>query len=269
VIDQSSFSGSRVNGIVIRGGSRCFFAGCRIANAAQMGVQISNSPETRFIDTLVENCARGAIAVYNNSRVYFASGRLVGPSQFGLNVFTGGFVAGFGLRIAHTEIGAWFHHGGAGTLDRTAFGSLTEPVRLESGRRIVVTDAERRIENLERVTNGAATCRVCHGPANDLFFSNCAHSLICRRCWDVMDDRPCECELCGAPIDSGIPIINCASDQDADLCGICLTNHVDALAVPCGHVLCAECGRTWFAQNFDCPFCRTSGATLWPFVPYA
>ena len=39
-------------------------------------------------------------------------------------------------------------------------------------------------------------------------------------------------------------------------CGICMSNQVDAVFLPCGHTACFYCALRWYNQHGTCPICR-------------
>jgi hypothetical protein len=48
------------------------------------------------------------------------------------------------------------------------------------------------------------------------------------------------------------------SDDDDELCVICLTNPKDTVVLPCRHLcMCSECAQVLRGQNNSCPMCRT------------
>jgi hypothetical protein len=113
-----------------------------------------------------------------------------------------------------------------------------------------------------------ATCSACGGPARNCYFAFCGHSLYCKDCWDALPQKPAKCELCSMPIEAVANPIDCSHD-DNRTCGICLTEPVDSIIVPCGHLICTQCGKSWFEQHIECPYCRESYAKVRQFVSYA
>jgi predicted amidophosphoribosyltransferase len=43
---------------------------------------------------------------------------------------------------------------------------------------------------------------------------------------------------------------------------------VDAIVMPCGHLICWSCRRSWFKQHVECPYCREGFAKCRQFVSY-
>jgi hypothetical protein len=70
------------------------------------------------------------------------------------------------------------------------------------------------------------------------------------------------------PIEKLTSPIDCSHDEEKT-CGICMCERVDAIVVPCGHLICSDCGRSWFEQHWECPYCRETYARARPFVSYA
>jgi hypothetical protein len=111
-------------------------------------------------------------------------------------------------------------------------------------------------------------CRICGGEARDCFFAFCGHTIYCRACWEGLVEKPERCELCSMPIERLATPIDCSHDEEKT-CGICMTEKVDAIIVPCGHLICSRCGQSWFEQHYECPYCRETFAKCRPFVSYA
>jgi hypothetical protein len=154
--------------------------------------------------------------------------------------------------------------------------------RIETARPVVVTQcfvAGGGIVDIVRDDDGAdepgrgcaavpAACRTCGRPATDCFFAPCGHAIYCIECWRRTDPKPARCELCSIPIESAVAPID-ASHDDKGTCGICLCEKADAIVLPCGHLICAECGIAWFEDHGGCPYCREDAARCRQFVSYA
>ena len=50
---------------------------------------------------------------------------------------------------------------------------------------------------------------------------------------------------------------------EAFKCQLCFTNEVNRLFVPCGHLVCDDCGDQ--LRNRKCPFCRNTFSNICPF----
>jgi hypothetical protein len=307
-IKKCTIRESEMSGIIVRTGSRAAIKNCTVENIKQVGIGVSDSKDVSIGSCFVFNCQEGALSCYNHSEVHIRSSFLVGPSNIGINVFTGGFVYATDTTVAGMiDVAVWVHHAGSGRFTST----LMHPVACESKDALieeikttpllnclVEVDNERlfRIETDRPVTavgcfvvgsgivdlvknedkdeaeRGVhaipAKCKGCGKPATDCYFSICAHSLFCRACWDALEEKPTRCELCLMPIESVVSPIDASHDDDPT-CGICLTEKSDAIIVPCGHLICADCGQAWFEQHSECPYCRDRGAKCRQFVSYA
>jgi hypothetical protein len=308
-VKHCTITGSQMSGIVVRNGSSATLKECTIEDAKHTGIAVSDQSEVNIMKSFVFGCADNAVSSYNHSKIQVISSFLVGPSRTGINVFTGGFVYATDTAIVGMrETGIWVHHGGSGRfvaplMDILACDSREEMVarisaipmelrgcdvpedklfRIESKRCFVISGAfvvGKGVLDVVRNTPGdtakpglgaiRSDCAVCGEPADDCFFSICGHALYCRRCWDALDEKPTTCALCAVPIEKVCTPISCSHDENEPTCGICLCNEVDAIVVPCGHLICSECGQGWFKQHIECPYCRTSRARVRPFVSYA
>ena len=105
-----------------------------------------------------------------------------------------------------------------------------------------------------------AKCLKCGKPAIGIHFSPCGHSLFCIDCWNSIEQKPKHCQLCHLPIDVACHSVNCGSDDD--ICGICYSNKVDTIILPCGHQVCRSCSDKWFMDSPECPFCREPNVQL-------
>jgi hypothetical protein len=306
-IKKCTIRDSEMSGIIVRNRSRAAIKKCTVERAKQVGIVVSDSREVSIASTFVFNCQEAALSCYNHSEVHVTSSYFVGPSRVGINVFTGGFVYATDTTIAGMHnMAVWLHHGGSGrfvsALIHTAVSETKEALveqiraiplldcstdvpddrlfRIETPRAVVATgcfvvgrgvmdivrtDSD---EDLERGMSAIpAKCKVCGAPAVDCYFSVCAHSIYCRKCWDALESKPLRCELCFMPIERVVTPID-ASHDDEKTCGICLTEKTDAIVVPCGHLICGDCGQSWFEQHSECPYCRQPGAKCRPFVSY-
>jgi parallel beta-helix repeat protein len=306
-IKKSVMSESKMSGIVVRNGSKAEIKKCTVENIAQMGIVVSDSQDVTISSTTIINCTEAAIASYNHSRVHVLSSFLIGPCRMGFNIFTGGFVYGVENAIAGMrETGIWLHHGGSGRFVSTFIDTVVceskegmveriraiplklrgvdipddQLFRAESDRSFIFTSSfvvGRGIVDIVRNSDSSPpqcglnavkpTCKVC-GAEGDCFFSLCGHSLYCRGCWESLAEKPTNCELCLMPIDKVCVPINCSHDEEEATCGICLCEPVDAIVVPCGHLICSACGTTWFEQHNQCPYCRVMVARHRTFVSY-
>jgi hypothetical protein len=307
-IKKSTISDSEMSGIIVRNRSKAAIKKCTVENIKQSGIVVSDSIEVSVASSFIFNCQEAALSCYNHSEVHVHSTFLVGPSKVGINVFTGGFAYATDATIAGMKNAAvWLHHGGSGrfasTLIHTAHCDSKEAIveqiravpelegqldvrdervfRIETARPVVATACfivGRGITNIvrdependpERGINATpAECRECGKPARDCYFASCGHSVYCRACWDALDPKPSRCELCSMPIERAVSPVD-ASHDDEGTCGICLSEKADAIIVPCGHLICADCGLAWFEQHGECPYCREPGARYRQFVSYA
>jgi hypothetical protein len=307
-IKKCTIRDSEMSGIIIRNQSRAAIRKCTIENIKHVGIVVSDSREVSIGSSFVFNCQEAALSCYNHSEVHVTASFFVGPSQIGINVFTGGFVYASDSTVAGMRnVALWIHHGGSGRftskLIHTAAcetkSALVEQIkaiplldcdreipddrlfRIETTRPVVATgcfvvgrgivdvvQAEETDEAEREVGAIAAQCKVCGGPANDCYFSVCGHCLYCRECWNALPSKPARCELCLMPIEKVVTPID-ASHDDEKTCGICLTAKANAIIVPCGHLICADCGHSWFDQHSECPYCREPCAKCRPFVSYA
>jgi hypothetical protein len=307
-IKKCTIRDSEMSGIILRNRSRAAIKKCTIERVRQVGIVVSDSREVSIVSSFVFNCQEAALSCYNHSEVHVMSSFLVGPSNVGINVFTGGFVYATDTTIAGTrDVAVWLHRGGSGRfqsmLIHTAVCETKEALieqtkavplldcaadvpderlfRIETERAVVATGCfvvgrglvdVVRAEAAEDARRGVgaipAMCKTCGCPAVDCYFSVCAHAIFCRKCWDALETKPTRCELCLMPIEKVATPID-ASHDDEGTCGICLTGKADALVVPCGHLICSDCGQSWFEQHSECPYCREPSAKYRQFVSYA
>jgi hypothetical protein len=274
----------------------------------QSGIVVSDSREVSIASTFIFNCQEAAVSCYNHSEVHITSSFFVGPSRIGINIFTGAFVYATDTTFAAIrEVAVWLHHGGSGRFVSTLIHAtpcetkeeLIEQIkaiplidctahvpdellfRIETARAVIATGCfvvgrgvldVVRTESEDEAERGIhatlAKCKVCGCPANDCYFSVCAHTVFCRKCWDALEQKPSRCELCHMPIEKAVTPID-ASHDDEKTCGICLTKKMDAIVVPCGHLICSDCGNSWFDHHTECPYCREPFAKCRQFVCYA
>jgi hypothetical protein len=297
-----------MSGIIVRNRAKAAIKKCTIENVEQSGIVVSDSRDVSITSSFVFSCKEAALSCYDHSEVHIRSSFLVGPSGTGINVFTGGFIYATDTTIAGV-LGAyvWIHHGGSGrfvsTLIHSAMGETREAIlqqiqevpllaqraeiadekvfRLETTRSVVATGTfvvGRGIVDVVRNQASedaqpgeaaiAAKCKICGKEAKDCFFAFCGHAIYCRTCWNEMPEKPKRCELCSMPIEKVASPIDCSHDEEAT-CGICMTGKADAIVVPCGHLICADCGRAWFEKHSECPYCREVFAKCKQFVSYA
>jgi hypothetical protein len=275
----------------------------------QTGIVVSDSQDVTVTSTFLFHCRDAAIACYNHSELHLRSSFLIGPSKSGINVFTGGFVFANDTTIAGMiDCCVWLHHGGSGRFLSTLMhdvvcdsrDAIMEQIkaipmldyrpaipdehlfRIETQRTVVATAcfvvgrgtvdvAWNESNDIPRTGIGAvaATCKKCGVPAADCYFAFCGHSLFCKTCWASLEEKPVRCELCTMPIEKVATPINCSHDDEATTCGICLSEPADAIIVPCGHLICTDCGTAWFDQHLGCPYCREPYAKCRQFVSYA
>jgi hypothetical protein len=136
-------------------------------------------------------------------------------------------------------------------------GGFCDIVSNESNRPLQVGDAA-----------GAALCKVCNQDASKFHFSPCGHCVFCKKCWDELAAKPTACELCQIAIEQTVEAKDCSLENDQGMCPICMDAGVDTLIVPCGHTVCLECAKTWFAETSSCPFCREPSCKYRRFVCY-
>jgi hypothetical protein len=294
-----------MSGIIIRNQSRAAIQKCTIENVKQFGIVVSDSKEVSIASSFVFNCKEASLSCYNHSEVHISESFFVGPSIIGINVFTGGFVYANDSTIAGMRnVAVWLHHGGSGRFTSTLIhtevcetkGELIERIkeipimdccgdvkdetlfRVETKRPVVATgcvvigrgivDVVQTEEEECGIGVIPARCKGCGCVANDCYFSGCGHCLYCRKCWNLMELKPIRCELCLMPIEKVVGPIDVSHDEERT-CGICLIGKVNAIVVPCGHLICAECGKSWFDQHSECPYCREPCAKWRRFVSYA
>jgi hypothetical protein len=307
-VKKCTIRDSEMSGMIVRNGSRAAIKKCTIQNVKLAGIAVSDSREVSIDSSFVFNCEESAICCYNHSEVHIRSSFLVGPSAVGINVFTGGVVYAVSTTIAGMRDAAvWLHEGGSGRFMSTLLHTVvcdTKEALVEQIKTIPLLDCHATIDDerlfridtkrpviatgcfvvgrgvMDIVTSEEggvaekgilaipANCRGCGKPAIDCYFSVCAHSLWCKACWDALEPKPQRCPLCSMPIEKVIVPID-ASHDDARTCGICLTERTDAIVVPCGHLICAECGQSWFEQHSECPYCREPWAKCRQLVSYA
>jgi hypothetical protein len=307
-IKKCTISDCEMSGIIVRNRSKAAIKKCTIENVKQNGIVVSDSKDVTVTSSFVFNCTEAAVACYNHSEIHLRSSFLIGPSKTGINVFTGGFVSGVDTTIAGMrDACVWLHHGGSAKLVSTLMhpvvcdsrDEIVEQIRsiplaeykvevldeqlfrIETGRPLTATGcyivgrgiidiARNELEPQAGMGQAAvpARCKLCGIAALDCFFAFCGHSLYCRSCWDDLAEKPTRCELCFMPIEKVAGPIDCSHDEPKT-CGICLSEMTDAIVVPCGHLICSECGKSWFEQHFDCPYCREAYAKARPFVSYA
>jgi hypothetical protein len=308
-VKKCTISDSQMNGIIVRNRSRAAIKKCTIENVKQAGIVVSDSRDVTVTSTFLFHCREAAISCYNHSELHLRSSFLIGPSKSGMNVFTGGFVCATDATIAGmSDCCVWLHHGGAGRFFSTLMHNVVydsrdaiieqiksipivdyradipdeQLFRIETQRPVVATGSfvvGRGIVNFARNESNddpqpglgavAAKCKMCGVPAVDCYFAFCGHSLFCKACWDSLEEKPRRCELCAMPIEKVTAPINCSHDEERTTCGICLSELADAIVVPCGHLICAECGSAWFEQHSECPYCREACAKSRQFVSYA
>jgi hypothetical protein len=306
---KCSLSDSKMSGIVVRNGSKAAIKKCTIQNVKQTGIVVSDSEDVTITSSFVFNCEEAALGVYNHSNVHLGSSFLMGPSRVGIDVFTGGFVHALETTIAGMrETCIWLHHGGSGRFVSTLMHTLVPDspdaiidaiksvriseiqaevpdeklFRIDSNRSFVSSGSfavGRGLVDLilnetsERAKPGTeavgGTCRKCSNPANDCFFAPCGHAIYCAHCWNELEAKPSHCPLCAIVVNRVATPIDCSHGDDTGTCGICLSQQVDSIVVPCGHLICSDCGRAWFAEHADCPYCREVGAKCRRFVSYA
>jgi hypothetical protein len=306
-IKKCTIRESEMSGIIVRTGSRAAIKNCTVENIRQFGIVVSDSKDVSIASCFVFNCAEGALSCYNHSEVHVRSSFLVGPSKVGVNVFTGGFVYATDTTIAGMiDVALWIHHGGSGRFTSTLLHPVTgeskdaliheinsTPLlncfaevsderlfRIETNRPVTITGCFVvgsgmvdfvRGEGNDEAGRGLqaihAKCKGCGKPATDCYFSVCGHSLFCRSCWDALEEKPTRCELCLMPIENVVSPIDASHDDEAT-CGICLDQKSDAIIVPCGHLICTDCGHGWFEQHSECPYCRERCAKCRQFVSY-
>ena len=296
-IKKCTVADSDMSGIIIRNRSRAVITKCTVENVKQSGIVASDSQEISVSDTFIVNCQESSLMVYNHSEVHLRSSFLIGPCKVGVDIFTGGFVYSTDTTIAGMrDACVWLHHGGtarfAAALMHTAYYQTRSEViekiksislsdvcelheeslfRIETSRPFVAsgcfvighgtyelemnTDAD---EALPGEFAEPAKCKVCGEPAKDCFYSFCGHCLYCRKCWDALETKPERCELCQMPIEKVASPISCSHEDNDAICGVCMSNETDTIIVPCGHMICSECARTWFEEHCECPYCRES-----------
>ena len=294
-IKKSTVSESEMCGIIIRNRSRAAINKCTVENVKQSGIVASDSQEISIAGTFVVNCQDSALMVYNHSEVHVRSSFLIGPCKVGVDIFTGGFVYSTDTTIAGMkDYCVSVHHGGTGrfvsALMHTAYyetrTEVTERIKnlslsdqievdetklfhIDTKRPFSATDCFVVGQGLYSTNVNAeaddplpgkfaipATCKVCGNPAKDCFFAFCGHCLYCHKCWDELEEKPERCELCHMPIESTVSPISCSHEDDETTCGICLVDETNTIIVPCGHMICSECARSWFDEHCECPYCR-------------
>jgi hypothetical protein len=309
MVQHCTITDSKMSGIIVRNGSRATIADCTLQRIKQVGIAASDSSEVDVSGTSVMGCQEATVASYNQSRLKLSSCFLLGTGRFGIDVFTGGTLSATDTAITGmTECCMWVHHGGSihfvsGLLDIFSCDSrevLLERIRSASTGRMDLNIPDNKLFRVESkrpfaisrafvVGKGSinitqnesaplplpgiaavpATCTVCHGSAVDCFYSLCGHTVYCKACWVAMPEKPVVCELCLMPIEKVCGPINCSHEDDEQICGICFTEQVDSMVLPCGHLICSQCGRKWFAEHTECPYCREKLARFRTFVSYA
>lgn len=284
-IKKCTISDSEMSGIIVRNGSKAAIKKCTIENVKQNGIVVSDSKDVTVTSSFVFNCTESTIACYNHSEMHLRSSFLVGPSKSGINVFTGGFISSVDTTIAGMrDVCIWLHHGGAAKMVPTLMHPVVCDSRDEiveqiksiqfvdykaevSDEQLFRIDTERpltatgcyivgrgvidvaRNELEPRAGSGQAAvparCKMCGVAALDCFFTFCGHSLYCKSCWEGLPEKPTRCQLCFMPVEKVAGPIDCSHD-DENTCGICLSEMADAIVVPCGHLICSECGMAWF-----------------------
>ncbi len=57
--------------------------------------------------------------------------------------------------------------------------------------------------------------------------------------------------------DTPTPPLPPPNSPDTDACGICLSNQMELpIRLPCNHVFCFLCIKSWIDNTTNCPFCR-------------
>jgi hypothetical protein len=227
-----------------------------------------------------------------------------GPTAIGVDVFTAGHVEMSNCSIrGMSDVVIWAHLAGSGVfyemdlcpdpskrpLKPVIFRPGLRPqvvkglpqekiVRCETSRPVVV-ETKRIIRRIELNRNGGkavpgvhatpSRCKICHVEVRDFMFMPCRHMLYCKQCWQTLDPKPTQCELCFDSILRTVSLWALTREGETDFqCEICCSAPIDSVVSPCGHTLCASCASAWFAKNKGCPFCRADHASAHLFVSY-
>jgi hypothetical protein len=289
---------SAMSGVVIRTGSSAKIEHSVIANSRHFGVVISDASRLRADQVIILGSQAASVGCYNHARASIRSSYLIGPTPIGLDVFTGGRIEAQDVSaIGITAHVIWAHRGGSCDVDevfvstdpidascdfkdtvvrvgQTKFVAQKEVareylVRNESRRPLLVGvigcgSAFRANTTIALAQSGQAAsppkCKECGEVIRDCLFVPCAHGLYCRGCWNALEVKPSECELCMIKIEGVCVPMYCGSDDGENVCPICYAKESDSLIVPCGHAVCHECGAHWLTTNSNCPFCRAPNA---------
>jgi hypothetical protein len=298
LVKRCEIVNSAMSGVVVRTGSTAKIEHSVIANSRHFGVVISDVSRLRADQLIILGSQVASVCCYNHARASIASAYLIGPTPVGMNIFTGGRVEGHDVSaIGMTAHVVWAHRGGSCDVNQVfvsmdpvdAGGDFKETVvrvgqtkfvaQKEVAQDYLVRNESCRPLHVGVMSNGNSfwantdvglaqsgqtaslpTCKECSGVICDCLFVPCAHALDCRRCWDALEVKPCECELCLIKIEGVCIPMYCGSDDGEKVCAICYAKESDSFIVPCGHAICHECGAHWLTTNSSCPFCRTPNA---------
>jgi hypothetical protein len=308
VVDRCHVRGCELSGIIIRNHSSARLSRIALENAGGHGVVVSESRDVRISFLYVANVRYSGLCVYNHSTVCLTRSVFMGPGDVGINVFTGAqiscsrvIIAGIGARSL------WVHHGGSSRvvsalLHPQIFDSHCEQpaqllrdiplnadlrvdtdgvYRFETGREVMLLGSivvGRGVVNVvENESNsppdsgdglGSVHCKLCNGPTEFWAFAPCGHSIFCRRCWGGIAEKPTTCELCMVGIDRMVTPLDCSWGGEKAVCPICTEAEPNGMVVPCGHMICMACAKTWFSDNGLCPYCGVKGAKFRAFVAH-
>lgn len=293
LVSQCGIQKSKLSGIIVRSSSYGVIDNCSVEDVEQFGLVVSDSENVQVKKSLFVGCKHSCVGCYNHSTLEMKGCYLLGPGNYGMDIFTGGRVISKDTTfIGHTKTAIYAHHGGTCSV----YNSLVDTQVLKSREdvralidiiditsrgkeleldKLVLNESSREVKILTTFIVGYGTfdfhenaeqdlpllesdypepkCKKCGGVA-DAYYCCCGHRLYCHNCWKSMDTMPLTCELCLMPTKGVLQPIN-LSNNEAE-CAICLDRKCNAVIVPCGHSICWECARRWLSSSPTCPFCR-------------
>jgi hypothetical protein len=89
-VERCFMRNTQLNGIVVRNMSKARFRTCWLENCGQHGIVVSESRDVKMSRIFVRDVSFALLSVYNHSAVSVTDCFCLGPSDVGIDVFTGG-----------------------------------------------------------------------------------------------------------------------------------------------------------------------------------
>lgn len=263
-ITNCTFKSTPSSCVMCRRGSTLRISGCLFEDTDRFGLATCEGHIQECRNCTFNRCKHACVSSFDKGVLNMWDCQINGPSEVGIETFCGGEVHAKNITMGKMEVAEVRCRFG-GFIDLWNSSLPENPNIVTQGRKHEFQNVKNVEDKIIENTDMPSTpkCWKCGKDCSKSLFSSCAHACYCSDCIEQQG----YCPLCRLDYDSVIQP-HCMSEED-DTCGICMEEKVDAILIPCGHMLCKGCWEKWFKQSGECPFCRHPYANCRSIMPYS